>query len=331
MSFNYTDIINATRDTNAYNPVAVSGWEGSAIAALTIAGLILAIVYGISRVLNNEKMKAWAISEAGQFVASGLIIGSLAAIITFLASISFAVSGSSDVFGFAINYIDRLESKAFSLMNVIFAVTAFIGLIKNAGIQIVVQITPLAGLEGIFKVFNDMFSQLFTLIMLGEVQKSLLYFCKATMLQLFLPIGVILRTFPFTRAIGGFIMALAIGMAIVFPLTYVLDSHALSQLHTANDQYIEDTAAILKEKTDFASKNMWESPDKFFAFIGSVASEVSFDKLGKTGAIIQWGISNLIVSLFLLPLINLIITILFILQLSSVLGSEVNFSFVKRL
>ncbi len=54
------------------------------------------------------------------------------------------------------------------------------------------------------------------------VQYSVLQFAKYTMLQIFLPIGIILRAFPMTRGAGGLITAFALGFAFVFPMTYVL-------------------------------------------------------------------------------------------------------------
>lgn len=47
-------------------------------------------------------------------------------------------------------------------------------------------------------------------------------YVKATMLTFFLPLGLVLRAFQFTRSIGAFFMALAIGMYFVYPVLYVI-------------------------------------------------------------------------------------------------------------
>ena len=49
-------------------------------------------------------------------------------------------------------------------------------------------------------------------------QMFLLQYIKSNMLPVFLPLGIILRTFHFTRGIGGFLISLAIGLAIVYPV-----------------------------------------------------------------------------------------------------------------
>lgn len=43
-----------------------------------------------------------------------------------------------------------------------------------------------------------------------------------TMLPLFLPIGLVLRAIPFTRGVGAFFIALAIGLYIVYPMLFFI-------------------------------------------------------------------------------------------------------------
>jgi hypothetical protein len=50
----------------------------------------------------------------------------------------------------------------------------------------------------------------------------ILNFVKATALTLFLPLGILLRAFPPTRGAGAYVLAFALGIYFVFPLSYIM-------------------------------------------------------------------------------------------------------------
>jgi len=53
-------------------------------------------------------------------------------------------------------------------------------------------------------------------------QLALLKFIETSMFTVFLPIGIILRAFPPTRGAGAVLAALAIGLYVIFPMTYLI-------------------------------------------------------------------------------------------------------------
>ena len=58
----------------------------------------------------------------------------------------------------------------------------------------------------------------------ATVQASVLMAIAAGALSTLLPLGLILRTFYPTRRLGGFLIALSIGVYVVLPLTYVMNA-----------------------------------------------------------------------------------------------------------
>lgn len=72
----------------------------------------------------------------------------------------------------------------------------------------------------IYNVAFGLTTNLVYLILAFDVQKYILSFSQATMLTVFLPLGVVLRALPFTRAMGNLFVAIAIGFYFVHPLTY---------------------------------------------------------------------------------------------------------------
>ena len=63
---------------------------------------------------------------------------------------------------------------------------------------------------------------LFTWIASFMVQERFLAMIQYTLFPLLLALGLILRTFFFTRKLGGLLMAIAIGLYTVYPLMYIL-------------------------------------------------------------------------------------------------------------
>lgn len=47
-------------------------------------------------------------------------------------------------------------------------------------------------------------------------------YVKVNMLAFFLPVGLLLRSFYFTRGLGAFLMSIAIGLYFIFPVVYIL-------------------------------------------------------------------------------------------------------------
>jgi hypothetical protein len=67
-----------------------------------------------------------------------------------------------------------------------------------------------------------------------SAQRVLLDFFHATMFKVFLPFGILLRTFPITREAGGSVIAIAIGAYIVYPLLLVMNGSIYSAYHPNN-------------------------------------------------------------------------------------------------
>jgi hypothetical protein len=58
---------------------------------------------------------------------------------------------------------------------------------------------------------------IFPMVFLFQYQSDLLSIIIATGLAVFIPIGIVLRAFPFVRGIGGTFIAIGIGASLVYP------------------------------------------------------------------------------------------------------------------
>ena len=65
--------------------------------------------------------------------------------------------------------------------------------------------------------------------LLFEVQSALLPIVVSIGLVVLIPVGLIMRSFPFIRGIGGTLIAVGIGAAIIYPLSLVLLNYPVTQ------------------------------------------------------------------------------------------------------
>jgi len=66
-------------------------------------------------------------------------------------------------------------------------------------------------------------NNLATVLLIGlNAVSFLVLYVKNNMLTLFLPLGILMRGFYFTRGVGAFLMSLAIGLYLIFPLFYIM-------------------------------------------------------------------------------------------------------------
>ena len=166
---------------------------------------------------------------------------------------------------------------------------------------------------GFASLFHYLGNGIIYLALFNYVQYYLLAFCQYTMLTVFLPIGLVLRSFPITRGAGGLITAFALGFAFVFPMTYVLIVAMMSNIDSACAR-----TAMLAPQI---------SSDPCFNNRGSIAA-IKLELGRKTGQISQFGdsaiglVSLLYMQAFFYPLIALIVTFTFIRQTGSLFGAD---------
>jgi hypothetical protein len=333
--------------------------------------ILVGITYLFSRFLRNRGLEEWSKNEFIQVLISAAIIGGLVAMmapntgVIVLAFDSLVNSSNTSIFipdanqtssyaftsgnipmvcefltgmndkstlCFAYNYLGMLELKIINLMILIFQINIILDILSKIAIDIIiVEVTPLSGLSSVVQVLNNILQSLMFLGIIVGVEMALLQFINSVALQVFLPIGAVLRCFFGTRRIGGALMAIAIGMYIIFPLTIAMN--ALSVEHMEKDAYepIYNLSSSIKEINpinNFRSEGDLEDNDKWTGFIGKFA-DVGSKIIGAIASIPEMMtklISILVVEIVFLPALSVMLTVIAIKELADLLGSEVNLS-----
>ena len=339
------------------DPFGLYGFQiGVIIIAImiTISGMVLGIGYA----LDDRKIKEFGRSEIYQSVISGVLLGSflllfanggavssLVNAVTLSNGTSFscqAIMQNNAALCFASNYLNGPKQYTFmnrsydSLMTIstgflasLVALNSVLGILAGIKISLVIVSLSFAGvMQPFLNEIQYAISALIAIIVGISIESSLLSFVALTATTLVLPIGLLLRTFYPTRKLGGFFIALSIGMYVVFPLSYLFDAMMVSQYNVGSSQanLSEITFSAQSAKNQYigtVGTNTLESTGTLSAITNSVSSLSSsisnmLDSLFNT-------ISGLIIQVFVLPIFNLVVTGISIREFAGVFGSEAYF------
>ncbi|VVB65464.1 Uncharacterised protein [Candidatus Gugararchaeum adminiculabundum] len=216
-------------------------WEWYALAAIMLTFFAALLMYMFSIIMQSDSMKKWAQRNFIEVLASVLIVVLLMGIVSgVIASVGVLTETMAHDYHFDLTVI-AMGKNPQSPFDLTYAfLSKQIGCEKkyfmysywaNYAVEFVEKSTigtvwgepisgwPLAPSTNLFHSINHSISYL----LIGQyLMWHLLWFCEHTMFVFFLPLGIVLRTFPLTRGVGAFLMALAIGMFLILPLTFSL-------------------------------------------------------------------------------------------------------------
>jgi len=146
-----------------------------------------------------------------------------------------------------------------------------------------------------------------------NAQSFFLTYVKANMIHIFLPMGILLRSFKLTRGVGAMFISLAIGLYFVFPVIYVL----LDPGFVGVD--IPEAADEGPGITEYCYPTMGTATTMYTAVQQSAAS------LGASGlelASLRDALSRAYASLIIHPLVALSLTLIIVRYMMTVLGGD---------
>ena len=215
-------------------------------------------------------------------------------------------------------YLDKIISCESEMYHVIFTLnffTEFFSTMKlnSLGVE---DIGGGFALTGAVSLHHFMANNLIYLALFNFVQFYLLQFSQYTMLQIFLPIGLILRAFPVTRGAGGLVTAFALGFAFVFPICYVLivammpNAGAIcSQVSLANNE-------VQAAHSDPCLNSKGAQMEKYYQLKSESGREHGIITF------LEESLNIFFLQSLIYPFVALIITFTFIRQTSSLMGAD---------
>lgn len=254
---------------------AHSGSYDIAIAAATISILIGGMLFGLGLGFGARRMRLLGAEEIGQGIISAAMVGGLFAFTLLIDSatpslvpqaISAAcpsvASPASSPYSYYMCNLESLQSSFGSLsasLSRAAEITGFAGSLQvNAG---VVAAQPFYALEAASQQLSSASGKAAWVSSLAFFEFGLADMVRASALAIFLPAGLILRTFFATRKLGAAAMALAISSYLVYPLLFLYTftvsksaesaSAALAELDAFNSEFasvpmldLDETGAV---------------------------------------------------------------------------------------
>ena len=311
-----------------------SGAFDLAIVAATISILIGGMLFGIGLGFGIRRIRLLGSEEIGQGIISAAMVGALVAFTVLLDSTTASLvpsslpscpaisSPSSSPYSYYMCNLASLELSLRSLATSLSRASDISGFASSLQISTgVVSAQPFFSLESASRSLSDAASRAYSLSSLAFFELELADFVRASALSVFLPAGLLLRTFFATRRLGAAAMAIAISAYLVYPL-FFLFTFTVSKSSAA---LLEANSAAAQFNSDFASIPLLDL-DATSSVKNSIDSLSSGDFPGKLQPLFPSSFRALsIVSadLFIFPLISLIVSAVAALELYRMLSAPI--------
>jgi hypothetical protein len=374
-----------------------NNWPGVAAMAVIMAASFVSVAYMIGSLLNNQNIIGWAKSEFMQVLASALIIGGVFWLVSMVTALSASAAGYTGIncastslmedpiasgeiarapchINVAQQYIEIMYENVFHESKDILRAASLLAVAANFNITLEMlvppwlslTIVPYGPLNMVFETLALAFDMLVKIMLLQKFQLYFMSFTWRALFPMLLVMGVILRTFFFSRKLGGLLIALAIGIYVAYPLSYALAYYVLGGTSAGTyvvkiDSRAMDAADL--NMVDLQGSNIdtvGERIDKLEGKslmgdvlsvggvgLGSVGPVIVAGPIGGPGALAlgsptinNWvtgdngileSVSILLVYSTFVPLLALISTISFVKVLSPMLGGDVDIAGITHL
>jgi uncharacterized membrane protein len=336
-----------------------------AVKVVTASILLAGILWGVGRALTVKRLEMFGLEELLQSIINAAIIGSFAAIIELVGTISSSVVEQSCAEGSVVAQLtctlDALSDSFFFFMQQLVQVLTLTGYYQSLSLDFgAFGISPFTNLSS---VSNALSLQLLTtnlVMILVSLNAQIASFVGQNALALLFPVGLVLRTFFATRKVGGFMIALAVGLYIFYP-TFILVfpnpapevANATMMMGNFTNNSFYATPPVLDLNSNYAIAGKLDilagrcDPDAFTItnttnvsnttticddflqqqnLTSNVTQGTSFDFSGDLTLITQKNNNSLAKSVLysvIAPIFSLIISVVFVKELANILGSEI--------
>lgn len=325
-----------------------------AVVVLAIMLMVGGIVYSIGIASDIRKLKDFGKDEILQTAINGVIVG------TLIIALSQGGAISTVINGIVLNVSHGISCPAFnSNYAICFANNYLVGTTINikgsrfpslldAALELLIPTATAYGIIGTFSsvslsvgLASISFKAIFSPILTEEtyiisaltfsiisiyIQSALLEVISIITLPLLLPTGIILRTFYPTRKLGGSIIALSIGLFLIFPLTYLLDAQIA--YNYSNVTAATSAASILTYSKSISSNifsmNRNSSISTYMSGTLNIASNFFSMFLTMISSILK-AVALLVIEVFFMPAFSIILTAISTREFAKLLGSEISF------
>ncbi len=314
-------------------------WQSISMTALMMMFLLVVLAYMLSAMFGSRELKMWAKAEFLQVVASSFFVIALLVLVQAMVISVSQVSNNiastmspqppatiptpsgpaivldwGNPFALSHYYFDMQINCAKKYYRAIFWVNLILEPMEKA-------VFPTGGMDeitgwvlsGPVGIMYWIAHNIDFLLLVNYFQRHLLLFIEDNALKVLLPVGVVLRIMPYTRGAGGVIMAIALGLFFVYPLTYVVILGMMPRSQC--------TAVV----PSVYSSDFCESIDPTCAaqIIAFINEQSNFTDTNTFITQVSSDLNMMFISAIVFPIVNFTITLTFIRSILQFLGADV--------
>ena len=317
------------------------GWQALVGIGIMMSFFVVALTFMVGKMLGVSGLIARSKHDVYQVIATMAIAAALVGMSEAACAVNFTdlgLSSSGNMFEIAGDYQMWVVTKSASSLSEVIGWNSFAAIVSSlsGGLPIMgfaMWSSFCSGFGVLSNTMNLLMSSLLIATIIAVAQYALLQYIYASMFKILLPVGIVLRSFPITRELGGALMAIAIGFYLFYPFMLVVDFALMGQpTGTAEPA---DIFEVLKEQIDWGQMGL----DLIKGFVGGnfiagliemvmaiveIMAGIFLDKVIDS-------VAQVMLAVFFLPAVNGIVVVAVVRDLSRTLGTEVDVSTLTRM
>jgi len=281
-------------DISVLNPLQQQ-WIGLAIIAIFTMYMVVALLYMGATGFNMPDLLAWCKNELFQITATAIMLFMLVFAITGVDAATRGMVGQEALDAYHVQpgeyalmkvaqgYMQCQTQFIWSSYNYLITATAPLAIVYSSTLHVRplkmgFSIQPGKFIQPIMDNVNIAVNLMASGTWASKAIYIILMFAQDVMFMVFLPLGVILRSIPFTRAIGGALIAIAIAFYVALPAAVLINSMVYKEHY--GQMCVPDTPDVIPARLKALWGGTWHySIDSFAQAQGGTAT-ASFGKMG---------------------------------------------------
>lgn len=325
---------------------------GIAVIVVTASIVLAGILIGLGRAFGYKRIEHFGVEELIQSIINAAIIGSFAAIVALVASVSSSlVTDSCNAASVALQLqcsLSNVNAALLSMMEGLMRLLGMLSYYQTLSMDFgAFSILPFSNLSSVSGALSMQLLALNLAMILVSLNMQITSFISQNVLAILFPTGLVLRTFFASRKVGGFLIGLAIGLYLFYPTFVLIFPDPVPDINNAttamesfnnntyyapvpivdlNDNYaIAGKMDVMSGRCGGVGSNM-SNGSRCFNLTSAIPNTTSTDLSGDLTYIAKAdsdAISRAMLYSVIAPLFSLLVTAVFVKELSSLLGSEI--------
>jgi len=309
-------------------PVSVEGvwnvWQPVGVVAVVTAFLVVALAYMIGVSFDLEGLRKWAKIELYQAIASAVLVGGLILMMDLMLTQGFqTMIGGINPYRKAYAYIDGVTESLYAIYVNTYRVNFILEFLKSFEFYFNAGGLSFAPAELILSPIIENFHFQAHIVteaaIIAATQRALIHLFYNAGFTVFIPAGVLLRIFPWTRGAGGLLIAIGIGLAIVYPIMFTFVAMMSENPSEAKNKANELGNSI----GGFDMSTFGACASDFNTATDVTTNKALSPQLRSAAAWILGWLSGIWLKIFYYPMLVMVVTFTFIRTIAPLLGADI--------